>query len=159
MLHVTTGCMYSGKTTHLIKAASLGGLVIDYDTSTGIGSLTSHSMETIDCLTTKDLSNVYVSDATSIFINEAQFFGGLVPFVQKMMSLGKHVHVYGLDGDFKQEKFGNILDLIPMADTYTKLYAICEQCSGKASFSKRLSSHTNQYRPHDSYIPVCRACL
>jgi len=159
MLHITTGCMYSGKTSHLIRTASKGGLVIDYDTTMESGTLTSHTGESIPCITTRNLSTIYDTEATSIFINEAQFFDELVPFVQKMMARGKTVHVYGLDGDFKQESFGHILDLIPMADTYTKLYAVCEGCQGKASFSKRLSSNTIQYCPQASYIPVCRACL
>lgn len=159
MLHVVTGCMYSGKTSHLIRTASAGGLVLDYDTSIESGTLTSHTGESIRCFTTRDLASVYTTDALSIFINEAQFFDELVPFVQKMMLLGKTVHVYGLDGDFKQERFGYIADLLPMADTYTKLYAVCEGCQGKASFSKRLSLNMNQYCPQASYIPVCRACL
>lgn len=158
MLHVTTGCMYSGKTNKLIQDASGGGLVIDYDTQSSTGIILSHSSHQIPCVTTTDLWSLDVKES-SVFINEAQFFDELVPFVKHMLLIGKTVHVYGLDGDYHQEKFGSILDLIPMADTYTKLYATCEHCGKKASFSKRLSMSTDQYRPHDSYIPVCRACL
>lgn len=157
MLHLTLGCMYSGKTTALIRDAP-GGLVIDYDTGSS-GTLENHDGVSIPCVTTMTLSTVDVSNSTKILINEAQFFHGLVDFVKEMLHLGKTVHVYGLDGDFKQEPFGKILQLIPLADTYTKLYAVCESCSGKASFSKRLSSNQEQYGPHDSYIPVCRTCL
>jgi thymidine kinase len=157
MLHLTLGCMYSGKTTALIRESS-GGLVIDYATGSS-GTLQNHNGVSIPCVTTTTLSLVDVSNYTKILINEAQFFNGLVDFVQNMLRLGKTVHVYGLDGDFKQMPFGEILQLIPIADTYSKLYAVCERCSGKASFSKRLSSNKVQYGPHDSYIPVCRTCL
>ena len=150
--------MYSGKTNQLIQDASSGGLILDYDTQSSTGVILSHSSHQIPCVTTRDLLSLHVTES-KIFINEAQFFDELVPFVQKMLSQKKTVHVYGLDGDYHQEKFGHILDLIPMADTYTKLYATCENCGGKASFSKRLSTSTDQYRPHDSYIPVCRVCL
>jgi len=149
--------MYSGKTTALIRDAP-GGLVIDYDTGVH-GTLKNHNGVSIPCVTTKILSTVDVSKSQKILVNEAQFFHGLVEFVQQMLRLGKTVHVYGLDGDFKQCPFGEILSLIPLADTYTKLYAVCQTCSGKASFSKRLSSNTLQYGPHDRYIPVCRTCL
>ena len=159
MLHLTLGCMYSGKTTALIQQASLGGLVIDYDTNLTRGVVHNHDEVSIPCVTTTSLSTVDVTLASILLINEAQFFPDLVPFVKDMMDKGKTVYVYGLDGDFKQKEFGDILRLIPLADTYTKLYAICEGCSEKASFSKRLSSNTIQYGPHDSYIPVCRACL
>ena len=70
----------------------------------------------------------------------------------------KTVYLFGLDGDFKQEKFGEIIDLLPHADTYVKLYAKCA-CGSNASFSKRLSEDLTQYSPHDKYIPVCRTCL
>jgi thymidine kinase len=152
--------MYSGKTTALIQQASLGGLVIDYDDDyLERGVLYNHNDVNIPCVTTPILSMVDVTHDSTILINEAQFFLGLAPFVKDMLSQGKTVYLYGLDGDFKQEEFGDILKLIPLADTYTKLYAVCERCQGKAAFSKRLSANTHQYGPHDSYIPVCRACL
>jgi len=151
--------MYSGKTSALIRD-SFGreSLVIDYDTGGVKGVLYNHDNTKIRCETTRDLTSVKTLYATSIFINEAQFFDGLVDFVKDMLKKGKHVYVYGLDGDFRQNKFGNILDLIPMADTYTKLYAVCK-CGDNAAFSKRLTSSTTQYGPNDRYIPVCRACL
>jgi len=156
MLHLTLGCMYSGKTSALIRDASIhGGLILDYDTGGENGVLYTHNNIKIRCETTRVLP---LTDASSIFINEAQFFDGLVDFVKDMLKKGKHIYVYGLDGDFQQNKFGTLLDLIPMADTYTKLYAVCK-CGGKASFSKRLSSSTIQYAPSDRYIPVCRTCL
>ena len=76
-----------------------------------------------------------------------------------MIRLNKIVYVYGLDGDFRQQQFGNIHDLIPLSDTYTKLYARCAQCNDVASFSKRLTENGEQFRPHDVYIPVGRHCF
>jgi len=157
MLHLTLGCMYSGKTSALIRDSTSSSLIIDYDTGGEADVLYNHDHVKIRCHRTRDLSSIKTY-ASSIFINEAQFFDGLVEFVKEMLRQGKTVHVYGLDGDFRQQKFGSILDLIPMADTYTKLYAICK-CGDNASFSKRLTSSTSQYGPDDRYIPVCRACL
>ena len=91
-----------------------------------------------------------------ILINEAQFYPDLVEFVKEFKS--KTFYLYGLDGDFKQEKIGNMLDLIPLCDSVTKLTAICS-CSKPAIFSKRLSHETDQYQPNATYIPVCRNCL
>ena len=48
-----------------------------------------------------------ILNASSIFINEAQFYPDLVDFVKHFMKT-KNIYVYGLDGDFKQEKIGHI---------------------------------------------------
>ena len=94
--------------------------------------------------------------SSTLLINEAQFYPDLVPFVKEFKT--KHIYVYGLDGDFKQEKIGHILDLIPLCDSVKKLTAICS-CSKPAIFSKILSHETEQYQPNATYIPVCRNCL
>ena len=160
MLHLTLGCMFSGKTTALIRdATNHPGLVIDYDISSTTHYLASHANETIECITTKLLMDVNTDNVNYIYINEAQFFPDLVEFVNELIRLHKHVYVYGLDGDFRQQRFGSILDLIPISDTYTKLYAQCTLCGENASFSKRLTENDEQFGPHDSYIPVCRNCL
>jgi thymidine kinase len=94
-------------------------------------------------------------NAQHILINEAQFFPDLIDFVKEFVN--KNIYVYGLDGDFKQEKIGYILDIIPLCDTVTKLKAICE-CGQPAIFSKRLSEEMDQYQPNAQYVPVCRKC-
>ncbi len=154
------GCMFSGKTTALMRDAAIHpGIVIDYDICRAVNQLTNHNQESIQCTTTTRLFDINVQDHSFIYINEAQFFPDLVEFVTEMIRLNKIVYVYGLDGDFRQQKFGNILDLIPLSDTYTKLYARCAQCNDVASFSKRLTENGEQFRPHDVYIPVCRHCF
>ena len=95
-------------------------------------------------------------DAEYIMINEAQFYPDLVEFVKKFNY--KNIYVYGLDGDFKQEKIGYILDIIPHCDTIIKLKALCA-CGEPAIFSKILSQKTEQYQPNAQYIPVCRKCI
>jgi thymidine kinase len=95
-------------------------------------------------------------NAEFVLINEAQFYPDLVEFIQ--MFKNKNIYVYGLDGDFKQEKIGHILDIIPLCDSVTKLRATCV-CGEPAIFSKRLSQETDQYQPNAQYIPVCRKCL
>jgi len=94
--------------------------------------------------------------ARHIMINEAQFYPDLIDFVKEFNY--KNIHVYGLDGDFKQEKIGQILDIIPLCDSVEKLKAKCV-CGEPAIFSKRLSNETDQYQPNAYYVPVCRRCL
>jgi thymidine kinase len=163
MLSLTLGCMFSGKTTALIQNKVEGvHMILDYDTSDAtsysISLLHSHDGEMIHCIKTKRLSEIDISTADILSINEAQFFPDLVSFVQEALKQKKRIYVYGLDGDFQQKPFGDILALIPFADSYTKLYATC-LCGKKAPFSKRISTNTLQYAPHDTYRPSCRDCL
>ena len=162
MLKITTGCMFAGKTNSLIRdIPEKSYVVIDYDTEHKsepyTSFLQSHDGFTIDCIKTTNLNNLTIN-VDSILINEAQFFKGLVGFVQSYLKQGKHVFIYGLDGDFKQEEFGDILKLIPLCDMYVKLYATCS-CGKPAAFSKRISDNQEQYSPYDTYRPSCRQCL
>ena len=43
---------------------------------------------------------------------------------------------------FKQQKFGNILDIIPNCDKIVKLRAICHYCKDYGIFTKRLTNET-----------------
>jgi len=162
MLSVTMGCMFSGKTTALIRRQVEGiHLILDYDTSNSTQSypsyLYSHDGTNISCYKTKTL-DIDISVADVISINEAQFFPDLIPFIKSALKQNKKVYIYGLDGDYKQEPFGGMLESLSMADEYTKLYAVCK-CGNRASFSKRMTSNKEQYAPHDEYQPSCRDCL
>lgn len=72
----------------------------------------------------------------------------------------KLVIISGLDGDFQRKSFGQILDLIPLADRVDKLSALCSKCRDgtPAIFSKRYAKGTEQIAVGglDSYLPVCR---
>lgn len=95
-------------------------------------------------------------NAEFVLINEAQFYPDLVDFVKEFKN--KNIYVYGLDGDFKQDKIGYILDIIPLCDSVQKLKATCG-CGEPAIFSKIITPESNdQYQPNAQYIPVCRKC-
>ena len=74
----------------------------------------------------------------------------------------KQVYICGLDGDFKRERFGNLLDLVPMCDKVTKLTALCGFCKDgtRAIFTYRTSASNEQVLigEKDSYVPLCRKC-
>jgi thymidine kinase len=82
--------------------------------------------------------------------------------VLEMLKDNKKIYVSGLDGDFQQNKFGSLLDLIPHCDKVTKLNSLCGICKDGTSaiFSKRITSDTDQTLVGvDNYIPVCRKCF
>jgi thymidine kinase len=98
--------------------------------------------------------------AQHIYINEAQFYTDLYPFVLSMLAQKKNVYLYGLDGDFQQKKMGQLLDLIPHCDEVRKLASRCNKCSEPAIYSKRITEHMEQYLPDENaYIPLCRLCF
>ena len=102
-----------------------------------------------------------VNVSQAIFINEAQFFPDLFEFVMEYITkypdLNKQIYLYGLDGDFEQNKIGQLLDLIPHCDSVTKLKSTC-LCGKPAIFTFRDSPEKEQYLPNAKYIPLCRAC-
>lgn len=107
----------------------------------------------------EQIASVVSSDV--ILINEGQFFAGLEEFVRLLLEKGKKIYVCGLDGDFKREKFGKILDLIPLCDKVTKLTSLCAICKNGTPgiFSKRITKQEEQTLVgSDNYIPVCRKC-
>ena len=105
-----------------------------------------------------------------IGIDEAQFFDDtLVPFVQNLVDVHKkYVIVVGLDGNFRREKFGHILELIPIADNVTKLHAYCKRCAERkktlvnASFTHYVQGScdgdTVIVGGAEKYIALCRDC-
>lgn len=113
-----------------------------------------------DFITSPELYEVKnaVTTCQVIMINEAQFYDDLFPFVKQFLKKNKEIYIYGLDGDFKQEKIGYILDLIPLCDSVQKLKAECSLCKMPAIFSHRVSGETNQYQPYAKYISLCRKC-
>tara|TARA_B100001057_G_C22693727_1_gene888855 strand:+ start:71 stop:646 length:576 start_codon:yes stop_codon:yes gene_type:complete len=174
-LKIILGCMYSGKTSSLIriykynKIAGIKTEVINYidDNRYDPVKMSTHDGIKIDCLKFKNLNELFnkesdlIEKTDSFIINEGQFFNDLYDVVNKLVNeYNKVVYVGGLDGDFKMKKFGQILDLIPISDSVEKLTAICSLCKKKAAFTKRITKETVQTMigGADKYIPVCRNC-
>ena len=112
-----------------------------------------HLMKNANCIITK-YSKV-------ILINEGQFFEDLFEVVNDMINHGKQLYICGLDGDFERKKFGQMLDLIPLCDTVTKLTSLCSLCKDgtKGIFSMRLTKEKEQtVVGSENYSPVCREC-
>lgn len=138
------------------------------DSRTENNTLKTHDGIIVKCISTKNLMDIAnLMNSEVIAIDEGQFFEDLVPFVKKMLSINKIVLIAGLDGNYKQEPFGNIHELICIADEYKKKYALCSICNdgSKAMFTKK---HSFIMSPSDScimigskdkYIPVCRKHL
>ena len=172
-LDLVVGSMFSGKTEYLIDIYNKFKdekkiFVINHnlDNRYDNNQIVSHNRNKIPVnMKTTNLSEISLNsiDNYHIFIiNEGQFFPDLIEFVQNLLNKKKHIYISGLDGDYKQEKFGQILDLIPICDNITKLKSICNICHEKKGiFSKRIVDLQQKILvgSEETYIPICRFCF
>jgi thymidine kinase len=170
-LEIIIGPMFSGKTTQLIKlhqifnSCNISTVVINHilDTRYHDTLLSSHDKVMIPCIKTDKLINIWknkqITNSQVILINEAQFFDDLIQFVNQMLKENKKIYVFGLDGDSNRQKFGYILDLIPLCDKVEKLTSKCSKCKNQGIFSKRITDEKEQIViGTNNYISVCRDC-
>lgn len=171
-LHLIIGCMYSGKSTELLKVIQkykiLGEPVLainhKLDERYGKNKIISHDKKESDCICIENLMDITSEEEylrKIIIIEEAQFFQDLETFVNHALNDSKILYVAGLDGDYKMDAFGDILKLIPKCDSVKKLSALCMICKDGtlANFTKRIvENRENQtlVGSINTYIPVCR---
>ena len=186
-LDILVGSMMAGKTSALIRKLTilaemgLSALYInhgidnrsDANYSTHSPLLKNQDLN-ITTMKTTDLSCIATSDISQfdvIGIDEAQFFDeSLIHFVHDMVdNHKKYVLVVGLDGDFKRQKFGHILDLIPFADNVAKLHAFCKRCASERKVlvnalfthytaAEQFSDDSIKVGGAEKYEAVCREC-
>ncbi|KAJ1434332.1 thymidine kinase [Ochromonadaceae sp. CCMP2298] len=181
-LEIILGPMFSGKTSRLIDVFNeycvmgVGALIVNHASDDRYTSETmcSHDKVELNCERWSTLAEfiehhrLKLEDTTPlvVLINEGQFFSDLKENVHSMVNkYNKHVYVCGLDGDFKRQKFGEILELIPMSDCVYKLQSRCDLCKGKkqdaAPFTHRVCQDDQRQilvGSSEMYFPVCRRC-
>ncbi|XP_065627718.1 thymidine kinase [Quercus suber] len=166
--------MFAGKTTTLLRriqsessnGRSVAIIKSNKDTRYGLDSIVTHDGAKLPCLALPDLSSFrqkFGLDAYDqldvIGIDEAQFFEDLYDFCREAADHdGKRVIVAGLDGNYLRRSFGSVLDIIPLADSVTKLTARCELCGKRALFTLRKTEETQTelIGGVDVYMPVCQ---
>ena len=175
-LELILGPMFAGKTSALqsiIRRHEVLGLnCVAYkpqiDNRYGDDYIYSHDKVKVSAipvtyLTQQALYSAY-EGASLIVIEEGQFFTDLYEFVLKAVETdGKHVIVAGLDGDRFRKPFGQLLQLIPLADRITKLTALCKMCATTSMATPALFSYgaTNAIETvhvggAECYMPLCR---
>jgi len=174
-LEIIMGNMFSGKTSELIRRIKRHHIIGDRvlvinsgtDTRNEASVLQTHDKVTFECIKTNNLFEVSTcqqyQSAKVIAVDEVQFFSNLRFFVEHAMEDKKHVILTGLDGDYQQQVFGELLSVIPLADEVTKLSAMCMECldGTLGPFTKRIvtCSHQELVGDSNSYRAVCRKHL
>ena len=170
-LELVIGNMFSGKSTELIRRLRCEQvihkkcLVVNYfgdNRYNNTNSIATHDNLTTNAIKLQYLRDLPINDFDTLFIDEGQFFNDLFEVVKDLVDNHfKHVIVSGLDGDSNRNKFGSILDLIPLADEVHKLRAYCTICCDGTygSFTKKIIKNNDiqiDIGGSDKYLPVCR---
>lgn len=138
-------------------------MVVKYvkDTRYSRDKCCTHDMQRSDARSAARLCEVEDADDYDVIgVDEGQFFPDLVEFCETEANHGKTVIVAALDGTFQRKPFGRVLELVPLAESVTKLSAVCMICRKDAAFSRRLGRETavEVIGGEDKYMAVCRSC-
>ena len=175
-LELIIGPMFAGKSCELfrkiriLKVLNKKYIVIKptIDTRNNSNIIVSHNFDKENCIALKNLDDIlYIMSDTdfsaidTIFIDEGQFFTDLKDTVLNLVEkYNKNVIISGLDGDSKRNHFGQIIDLIPLADKYEKFTAMCLKCKDGTPgiFSHCINTMEDQVLigAGEHYISVCR---
>lgn len=170
-IEVICGSMFSGKTEELIRRlrrveiANLKSEIFkpSIDTRYDEVKIVSHDARKINSTPVDNSSAILLlaQNVDVVGIDEAQFFDtGIADVCVKLAMKGIRVIVAGLDMDYLGKPFGQMPNLMAVADYITKLHAICVVCGNIANVSYRKVSTEGQVLlgEMDIYEPRCRAC-
>ncbi|MDN4071562.1 thymidine kinase [Fictibacillus terranigra] len=177
-VEVICGSMFSGKSEELIRRvrrAKYGKLEVQVfkpliDDRYSEESVVSHNGTAVIAQPvgkSVDILKNVSPDTEVVAIDEVQFFDeDVISVVQELADHGIRVIVAGLDQDFRGEPFGPMPKLMALAESVTKLHAICMVCGSPASRTQRLidgkpASYDDPIilvGASESYEPRCRHC-
>lgn len=169
-IQIIFGPMFSGKTTELLRRikryqyANYRCLLIRYakDDRYDTEQVATHDQQKMQAVSAVELGKVTHStrDIDVIGIDEGQFFPDIVSFCEIMADNRKIVLVAALDGTYQRTGFGNILNLVPLAESVEKLTAVCMSCFKEAAFTRRTGQETEVevIGGCEKYMSVCREC-
>jgi thymidine kinase len=171
-IEVICGSMFSGKTEELlrrIKRAQIARQKIQVfkpliDNRYSADHVQSHDANKVLSRPVEKARDILklVEDTTRIVgIDEAQFFDdSVVEVAQKLANRGVRVICAGLDMDFRGQPFGPMPRLLAVAESVTKLSAVCMVCGDAASRSQRTSGESGRIAvgAKEMYEARCRFC-
>ncbi|MCL6617950.1 MAG: thymidine kinase [Anoxybacillus ayderensis] len=175
-LEVICGSMFSGKSEELIRRVRRAQFAKQevkvfkpaIDNRYSEEAVVSHNGTSVIAIPVSGASDIrkHLTTHTDVVaIDEVQFFDEhVVDVVQQLADEGYRVIVAGLDQDFRGEPFGPVPTLMAIAESVTKLQAVCTVCGSPASRTQRLINGrpASYHDPviligaSESYEPRCR---
>jgi thymidine kinase len=171
-LEVICGSMFSGKSEELIRRLrraiiakqKVRAFKPEMDNRYSPDDIVSHDDRRIECRKIRRASQILDqvdADTKVVGIDEAQFLGEeLVDVCEKLAKDGKRVIVAGLDQDYRGKPFEPIPQLLALAESITKIMAVCMVCGAPANKTQRLieSDERIVVGAGEVYEPRCRRC-
>ena len=172
---ITSGAMYAGKTTELIRRVRNFSLakrtavvfqpsiarrftddevIISHD---GLRFEAIHADNPLEILWYAEMHRPAV-----IAVDEAQFYdASLVEVVQELANRGHYVIVAGLAQTSEGKPFGIMPNLLAIADNITSVYGVCVTCGEPATkpFALRAKKQDVSVGAGDKYEARCRKCF
>ncbi|WP_370576865.1 thymidine kinase [Mucilaginibacter sp. AK015] len=171
-IEVVCGSMFSGKTEELIRRvnrARIAKVNVEIfsplaDTRYDKSALVSHNLTSIPSKAVGKAAEILplAEHIQVVGIDEAQFFDDELPQVcLALANSGVRVIVAGLDMDFKGRPFGSMPRIMAIADSVTKLHAVCVKCGQQAMYSYRLVPNERRILlgEKETYEARCRTCF
>jgi thymidine kinase len=175
-LEVICGSMFSGKSEELIRRVRRAQFAKQevkvfkpaIDNRYSDEAVVSHNGTSVIAIPISCATEMlqHVTEETDVIaIDEVQFFDEqIIDVVQYLADKGYRVIVAGLDQDFRGEPFGPVPVLMSIAESVTKLQAVCTVCGSPASRTQRLiDGRPASYNDpiiligaSESYEPRCR---
>ncbi|MEQ2529551.1 thymidine kinase [Robertmurraya yapensis] len=149
-VEVVCGSMFSGKSEELIrrvrraqyakqKIAVFKPKIDNRYSDEAVVSHNGTSVNAIPIAQSTDIFKYIESDEDVIAIDEVQFFDDeIIKVIQHLADSGHRVIAAGLDQDFRGEPFGQMPAIMAIAESVTKLQAVCTVCGNPASRTQRL---------------------
>jgi thymidine kinase len=177
-LEIICGSMFSGKSEELIRRLRRAEFAqqkiqvfkpeIDNRTTTDhIHAHSGYKLIARALAAPEQLFDYIQEDTHVIGIDEIQFFpSSIINVVIALINQNKRVIAAGLDLDFRGQPFGCMPTLMAIADSVSKLSAICMCCGKDAHFTQRLVNG-NPAKFNDPLIVIgaqecyqarCRSC-
>jgi len=165
-IEVITGPMFSGKTTELLRRleryiiAGKTCILLKPSVDTRKQPIRfSSPRATVEISPLVYQGDSPAPDVSVIALDEAQFFKeGVVRDIINWRDEGKTVLIAGLDMDFYRRPFGYMGQIMALADSVTKLTAICK-CGAEAPFTQKLTAGKNIIEIGDEqYTAACGKC-
>lgn len=171
-IEVIAGCMFSGKTRHLIERLTeagrhgmrVGAIKHGNDDRYDATHLIAHDGARFPAQPIRDARRIPdLSDGLDVVaIDEAQFFGAPLPeVVAAMRAAGRWILIAGIDHNAWGDAFDPMPRLIAMADVHTQTCAPCTRCGAPARFSQRMTpiDRPDMVGGRGQYEPRCAACF
>lgn len=173
-VEVICGCMFSGKTEELLRRIRRATIarqkvqvfkpkIDNRYSSTHVESHNANRSLSTPVENAREILSLVDSKTRVVGIDEVQFFDNeIVSIVQILADRGVSVIVAGLDMDFRGEPFGPMPWLLSIAESVTKLSAVCVMCGTHATRTQLLvntEAKTNvAVGGNEMYEARCRNC-